>query len=61
MFPRAALEREFAAAGFASLRVAAEPYLPFGIVWPEPWSLPMVGAPDPVRLTPPGPAPRDHR
>ena len=21
---------------------AAEPYLPFGIVWPEPWSLPMV-------------------
>ena len=42
LFSRAALEREFAAAGFASLRVAAEPYLPFGIVWPEPWSLPMV-------------------
>ena len=42
LFSRAGLEREFAAAGFSSLRVAAEPYLPFGIVWPEPWSVPFV-------------------
>ena len=42
LFSRAALLREFTAAGFASVRVAAEPYLPFGIVWPEPWSVPMV-------------------
>ncbi len=42
LFSRAGLEREFAAAGFAQLRLAAEPYLPFGIVWPQPWSIPMV-------------------
>ena len=42
LFSRAGLEREFAAAGFSSLRVAAEPCLPFGIVWPEPWSVPFV-------------------
>jgi len=42
VFSRAALEREFAAAGFARVRIAAEPYLPFGIHWPEPWSVPMV-------------------
>ena len=29
-------------AGFARVRIAAEPYLPFGIHWPEPWSVPMV-------------------
>ena len=34
--------REFRAAGFARVRIAAEPYLPFGIHWPEPWSVPMV-------------------
>ncbi len=42
VFSRAALEREFLRAGFARVRIAAEPYLPFGIHWPEPWSVPMV-------------------
>ena len=42
LFSRAALEREFREAGFARVRIAAEPYLPFGIHWPEPWSVPMV-------------------
>jgi SAM-dependent methyltransferase len=42
LFSRAGLEREFARAGFARVRVAAEPYLPFGIQWPEPFSVPMV-------------------
>lgn len=43
VFSRAALEREFKDAGFARMRIAAEPYLPFGIHWPEPWSVPIVG------------------
>jgi SAM-dependent methyltransferase len=42
LFSRAALEAEFAQAGFARTRIAAEPYLPFGIHWPEPWSVPMI-------------------
>ncbi len=42
LFSRDALLREFERAGFARVRIAAEPYLPFGIVWPEPWSVPMV-------------------
>ena len=42
LFSRAGLEREFARAGFARVRVAAEPYLPFGIHWPDPFSVPMV-------------------
>lgn len=42
LFSREALEREFREAGFARVRIAAEPYLPFGIHWPEPWSVPMV-------------------
>lgn len=42
LFSRKALEREFLAAGFSRVRVADEPYLPFGIHWPEPWSVPMV-------------------
>jgi hypothetical protein len=42
LFSREALEREFSEAGFARVRIAAEPYLPFGIHWPEPWSVPMV-------------------
>jgi SAM-dependent methyltransferase len=41
-FARAALERDLSDAGFSSFRVADEPYLPFGIHWPEPWSVPMV-------------------
>lgn len=42
LFSRAALEAEFVHAGFARVRIAAEPYLPFGIHWPEPWSVPMI-------------------
>jgi SAM-dependent methyltransferase len=42
LFSKAGLEREFLDAGFARVRVAAEPYLPFGIYWQEPWSVPMV-------------------
>jgi SAM-dependent methyltransferase len=42
VFSRAALERAFREAGFARVRIASEPYLPFGIHWPEPWSVPMV-------------------
>jgi SAM-dependent methyltransferase len=42
LFSRAGLEREFAAAGFARVRFADEPCLAHGIVWPEPWSVPMV-------------------
>jgi len=42
LFSRAALEREFAAAGFVRTRFANEAYLPYGIVWPEPWSVPVV-------------------
>ncbi len=42
LFSRAGLEREFARAGFARVRMAAEPYLPFGIHWQFPWSVPMV-------------------
>ncbi len=37
-----ALKREFEAAGFSRIRVAAEPWLPYGIHWPEPWSVPIV-------------------
>jgi SAM-dependent methyltransferase len=42
LFSRAALEREFTAAGFARMRVADEACPDFGIAWPEPWSVPMV-------------------
>jgi SAM-dependent methyltransferase len=42
LFSQSGLEREFARAGFVRVRVAAEPYLPFGIQWPEPFSVPMV-------------------
>jgi SAM-dependent methyltransferase len=42
LFSRAGLEREFTRAGFARMRVAAEPHLPFGIHWPHPFSVPMV-------------------
>jgi hypothetical protein len=41
-FSLASLEREFAAAGFSRMRVADEVFLPHGIYWPEPWSVPMV-------------------
>ena len=42
LFSRAGLEREFAEAGFARMRVADEAVPEFGIIWPEPWSVPMV-------------------
>jgi SAM-dependent methyltransferase len=42
LFSRAALEREFRAAGFGRMRIADEPCPEYGIVWPEPWSVPMV-------------------
>ena len=42
LFSRAGLEREFAAAGFARTRIADESCPEHGIVWPEPWSVPMV-------------------
>jgi SAM-dependent methyltransferase len=42
LFSQAALEREFLHAGFVRVRMASEPYLPFGIHWSHPWSLPMV-------------------
>jgi SAM-dependent methyltransferase len=42
VFSLESLTREFEAAGFARVRIASEPYLPFGIHWPEPWSVPLV-------------------
>ncbi len=42
LFTRDSLIREFREAGFSRMRVAAEPWLPFGIHWPEPWSVPIV-------------------
>jgi SAM-dependent methyltransferase len=48
LFSRDALLRELRRSGFAGVRVADEPYLPFGIHWPEPWSVPVV-ARAPVR------------
>jgi SAM-dependent methyltransferase len=42
LFSRAALERAFIAAGFARMRIADESCPEHGIVWPEPWSVPMV-------------------
>ena len=48
LFSRDALLREFERAGFTRVRIADEPYLPFGIHWPEPWSVPIVArAPTP--------------
>lgn len=42
VFARDALLAEFERAGFVDVRIASEPYLPFGIHWPEPWSVPIV-------------------
>jgi hypothetical protein len=42
LFTLPSLQREFAQAGFASMRVAAEPYLAHGIRWSVPWSVPIV-------------------
>jgi len=42
LFSRDGLMREFADAGFSRVRVADEPESAYGIIWPEPWSIPMV-------------------
>ncbi len=42
LFSRNALMREFVNAGFAGVRIADESQPAYGIVWPEPWSIPMV-------------------
>jgi SAM-dependent methyltransferase len=42
LFSRSGLIRDFAAARFAGVRIADEAYPAYGIVWPEPWSVPMV-------------------
>ncbi|MDH5288005.1 MAG: methyltransferase domain-containing protein [Betaproteobacteria bacterium] len=42
LFSRDDLLRELREAGFAHARIAGEACLPFGIVWPEPWSVPIV-------------------
>lgn len=42
LFSRDALLRNFEAAGFARVRIAAEACPGFGIEWPEPWSVPIV-------------------
>lgn len=45
LFSRAALERELRSAGFTRVRFADEPCERFGIVWPNPWSVPIVARP----------------
>jgi SAM-dependent methyltransferase len=45
LFSRSGLIREFSDAGFAGVRIADESHLEFGIIWPEPWSVPMVAYP----------------
>jgi SAM-dependent methyltransferase len=45
VFSRSGLIREFASAGFAGVRIAEEPQPAWGIVWREPWSIPMVAYP----------------
>ncbi len=42
VFSRRALERDLLAAGFARVRLADEPYLPFGIHWADACSAPVV-------------------
>jgi len=42
LFSRDALLHELAAAGFRDVRLAAEPCVAHGIVWREPWSVPIV-------------------
>ena len=42
LFSRAGLERAFTEAGFARMRIADDACPEHGIVWPEPWSVPMV-------------------
>jgi hypothetical protein len=42
LFSRSGLIDEFVKAGFAGVRIADESQPDYGIVWPEPWSVPMV-------------------
>ena len=42
LFSRNGLIDEFVKAGFAGVRIADESQPDYGIVWPEPWSVPMV-------------------
>jgi SAM-dependent methyltransferase len=42
MFTLDGLKREFAQAGFRDVRFVPEPCLQHGIVWPVPWSVPIV-------------------
>ena len=42
LFSRNGLIDEFVKAGFAGVRIADESQPDYGIVWPEPWSIPMV-------------------
>jgi SAM-dependent methyltransferase len=42
LFSLPALQREFARAGFSSMRVAGEACLEHGILWTAPWSVPIV-------------------
>jgi len=41
VFSQSGLLREFEQAGFSRVRVCGESFLPFGIHWPDPWSLPI--------------------
>jgi len=45
LFSRAAIERELRDAGFTRVRFADEACARFGIVWPYPWSVPVVARP----------------
>jgi hypothetical protein len=45
LFSRSALEHDLRNAGFSRVRFADEAYERFGIVWPEPWSVPVVARP----------------
>jgi SAM-dependent methyltransferase len=51
LFSERDLREELAAAGFADVRFAADPYPPFGIVHRESWSLPVIAAKEPFRLS----------
>jgi SAM-dependent methyltransferase len=42
LFSEAALIRELEGAGFTSIRIAGDPIPEAGIIWPHPWSLPIV-------------------
>jgi len=44
-FSRAGLERELAVAGFSRVTFCGERCERFGVVWPEPWSVPIVARP----------------